>query len=1293
MDTNNPNLEEEMQNIEGFSVDSLFDDGETPEEAEGFSVDDLFEEEQKTAPAPAEPVAQQPTPAEAPKQDQEQEAPVRQPDTFSDMGDEMIQAMAPRKSTQPAFEEPTFQPVSRDRMYYYGDEGKARLQRERELKREIQRMRALEASTSVMDRPDLSKLDQYTAELAQINAEKQEIYDAVQGDNVVDHGVFGKYITKEDGHKYYVPSPNQNDVQMIAFKAAMDTAEGLISSTPTGMLGLQKKVPRVRTDDPAVQMGAELTSLLIGGGLGLKGAGALKKMFNVTPESNRLARALLGPTVATSAGMAAVATEETATPIADMITDEEMGTLQKKLAVLGESIIFGGVIEGAGYTLKTLKNAPFIQAMSAGFTSLIKSKDKIAVENLAQVISDNVNKINNPQTQEELVEAYREVYDTLNTTFKDSTGMPFEEFLENSIQNTTPGYIPSLGEAVDDATISRLERAWRAEKSVTGRLFTESAEDRRLALLQQASNTIDELAPERATEEGMQALTQTLRPQLAEETSEVTRLSRDAQDELAVQTERAIAEEQQKAAVRVTEAEVNEQVAQQLQEQAQQRAEDALTGSAVSRSRLNDLRAVIADDTAAEQIAKTLSDDLTTKSRLGASKDLAYQEVQIPTDDAIDLADDVLTALADKDLLFVSAQDLPAVAPLLRRLTYSFRRFDDAPTTPRPTGAEPTTPVTSPDPSPAPPKTPTPGGEETLEELQKRLGTAKTPEEYLDIAKQISALIKKRRGRGQQASMSDEAPLDEMEYPELTAYDLENILLHVRDTSKSLKATSQGDSTRGNMQVAKLLDGAANVLQTKLDEIVEGSPAAVEARNEFATYFSGFKERWRSATGREYQADIIQASTQADIAEVAGQVTKLFANPNASESKIIAAESILNAMEPEAKKAFTKQMSDRILYETSNSLNIPAYLDGVNTISQVRQVLKFLDNGLKNTARYERMLPGAMDELRAVREELASVLDEAATAGAEAQARRETAKGIRTEAGQALESATRQLTEAQRASVRGVMDTLTSAVKRVENSALSKLVGSNDPIRYLSSTLDSPTGATQFRELWTRASMEGPQAQMQLRRGISRALLDRVYTPTKQEQASGAMSLDLLINITRRPNSVPSQIIRTAYADDPAGLEFMTMLAKSAASWKKSAFGARSAGDVSPAKVIEEGGKAMKDIMVMLYGPLTKKARTRTKMTDIAISMAGGEEKIARALVEHMTNPAKYKDVLKRAKELTRESMMPPVDAFRQTVLLSVIGSASMKDYFAFNDPIAELARDDTNYVLLQETEEALPFE
>lgn len=1172
----------------------------------------------------------------------------------------------------------------------------------------------------------------FARELADIKQQKKDKYDAVQGENVTtldinlpgDVTIYGgKIITDPDGTKRFLPPPTATESTQMVDKMILDTARG-IAGLPEffGIEGFQKAVPEIASEDEAAIIMAELGQLTFGGLGVLKLAERGPKIYalaeklpafrafakyaeDMTPDfvKRGIDYAKLGlqgvektvpeGTIPVAVGAAVVADEDVGT----LFGSPDMTMAEAKTRMLAETMAFGVVWNMASTAGEVTRLAPGLNYLGrnikSGVTALFANPEKMdeaVMEQLGEVVYRNSKKLAAAQTQDEVDQAYLELYDEIQTTYKKATGKDLNEvLLGDELPPPQEGeYVPSIGEVFDDEALMRLYKGLatkggaRQADQILSQMLNDAEMARLQALKERAQIGEATLAP-RGEEAGVEAR-EALEPQIAEEQAAVARVGREEVEEARTETERMLAESQAREEAAMVQAEAQRVGAEETVIATAEDVQRVLRQSPASKTNLDALDQTIADDGAMQTIDQVLADDLTTVREAGRAKDEAFRTVEIPPEEAIDLTQRLLARIGNEDFIRANPQ---AASAMLSKLIRTFR--DDT-VQPVP-GPAPTPTPGAPTPTPRPPT----GIQQELAQLQDELEQAVTAQDILRISQRISQLL--RRG-ARPVSEGIEEGVEEL--PTITLADLDLIAMDAKDASNKAFQASRSPS-RGGAQKRVLytlgedLRGLSNEVSATVDQYVVANPQVKEVRDEFGQVFSSFRERWRTQTGNDWQGDIIQSTTEADIAKVSNKIISVFKNPNTTDANLIQIRNIVNQMPEEVREPFIQQIGTRILADFTRAKGIMPAVDSVQTVADARRLISTIDEYLQGVSRYENVMPGALQQLRDLRTSLEGV-----TAGAEAAVARRGATEAEARAAERAARATgeaerRALSAQERDQIAEISRRMKEAQSAINNSTLKQFLNVDNPTDFVSRLYRDQRGAQKFQELWTRAGTTGEKlesgltpAQEALKETAMKGLLMRVYTPTQEAVDAGRMALMDVVDATTRPNSTAGQIFAIATDGDPAAREFMEQFKNSIASYQRSLTG----GQIPGSRTAETAAlqRLTNDVLMVVYGPLTQNFRIARFIANATFKSQAPEEKIAEAWGRVMTDPRYYKGVLDKAKTLAEQKLIPEQEAFSLAFAAGLLSAAGYNKYMQSEDPEAEILRDYRQYATVQQTEEAL---
>jgi hypothetical protein len=1162
--------------------------------------------------------------------------------------------------------------------------------------------------------------EQQQQELETVRAQKKQRYDEVQGSNVTDinipvAGSLGKVITNPDGTKNYLPPPGANAVTELVTKSVSDTVRGVLSTPELwGGKGAQDIIPRVSSEDEAVIVLSEIVQLSAGGlgaisavekgkkliGLGEKvpafasfvraGVGEVAKK---TPQAlqqaaqltimtaDDIARIVPKGTVPSAIGMTLAADEDVGT----FFGEPNMSVAEAKMTLLAESLALGVLLKSGGAIGEVTQLTPALKyvgrnvagGLSAMFGSA-KSQDEKVIRTLGEDLYNNNKLLAAAQTQEEINKIYLDTYNKATQAYKQITGNELDDVLTGRVLPDPEGYNLTLGEFFGDEGLLRLYKSLQTGSSqeranqILRQILSENEINRLNTIIAQQERTRAILAPR--GDEATREFVGKVRPQLARETEEIQALTQAEQQAVTERTEAGLQAAQQQEARILQKQQTARQIAQEQEVVTAKEAQRVLNRSPVARTSLDDLKQTISENGDVTLIDDVLRQDLEVKRQLGGVKDRAYQQIVIPGEEAVGIVEDLIGTIANPRFLVSEAQ-IESANRALRKFINVFRKDGDevipTPGSPAPTG--PASPL-----------------QQQLAILEQQLNDAKTAQEIMRISSEINQLLKSR-GRPAAGGAGEVAE----ELPSITALDLEDIVISTRNTATSANQAALDQGSRQLKQIADGLNAYANRLTSRLDDTIATSPAAVQSKQEFDQFFGGFKERWRTATGKEWQGQLINAPTEADVADIGERIMKVFANPQAKESDLIQIRNIVTQMPDDQVGVFSNYIGTRIVADFTRSKGVMPLVDEIKSVKNAKQVMDRIDQYMQGTAQYDNVIPGAMSQLQQIRNQLQRVVTPAEeAAGARVRVEAEATVAERG-AKEAREKAKRELDNEKQFALAEVNRRLAEAQSTVNKTALAKMLDVDDPTAYLSGLLRDQRGATKFNELWSRAGTTGDRlpsgdttTQLALREGITEALLNRAYTPRDQLMAAGRTGLEDIAAVILREGSVPGRIFRTAYGKDPAGLEFIERLGRIAGTYQRSLTGMQVPG--SRTGEVAALRSYVTDIQMVAFGPLTQDFRVARFLTRMTFGVSGADEKIAKAFGRVLTEPKYYTRVLDHAKKLAEKGLVPEEEAFSIALGVATLSAGGYKKYDELDDPREQILRDIRQTARIQQTEEML---
>ena len=1242
-------------------------------EALGFTFEQE-EEEQETPEPPSE------TPA-----DTSIEAELRNLGfSFDDDATEEVAQEAPAVEAEteallakPAEEGPKTVPTTIEGLYYAGPEGSARRAREQELY--TKRMGA--GGTGEFTQVEGGLTPQEQAELDQIYAEKEAIYENIEGPNVTDLGPIGKFVTDEEGETTYVPGPGSTEAGTVYRKFLSDSLRGLLGLPElAGIEGFQDIVPKVNTEDEAVAVLSEVAQFSTGAFGGYKIAQklpkieeamermpALRAFAEMTPDSlkslakfTRQGAVMVGEkavpagTISSGVGALALADEDVST----FFGGEDMTMAEAKLRVLQDSLTIGLGLSAIGAGPAIVTGIPLVKtavgaasdAMSILFAGQSKVDQTIA-QRIGEATADTLEELRNAKTPEEALAAREKLYEKVNQAWMDKTGMSLDEVVNRIARGDLPAdtYQQISGEALGNDYLIKiyngllLKRGQKSADQALSEALGKNQQARIDAIKAQARKAREQLAPEgRATAEKVR--------------EEVAVPAVQREEELVEQMERA----QRAETIGRMEAEAAETVAQPAAAQATelataQQVQTALENSPVARSNVNKLNNLIDEDGTVQPIDDVLAADLETARTLGQQLDEAYTAVPVAGDEALSLVDNLIASM-DRSLLTSPEQIERASGPLRRMLAKFADEGDDV-------------------------------VKEQANTALQALNNAQTDEQFFAAVRNFNTNVQ------QQGS----------ELPTLTAKDLLDVKRSVTSRARDLKRQSGVRGTPNASELNELgtaLEDIGKRLDARITALTEGNTTAQQARKTFDDFYRDeFSQRWKSKTGSEWKGDLIGANTTTDMQDAVDKVAKMVANPNMGPADFTQVKEIVEQMEPAVRSEFAKGLQNHVIKQFSPD-GISFDPDALKTVGQAEKLLRELDRYLTGTTRYQELLPEATAPLVALRNQLDEVLQPARQAQEAA-----------TTAAQRAKVEEKLLTARQQEALYQISSARRQADKVINESAVKKLTGyEGEPAEYFIGLLgNKKTGPKQLNELWTRAGMIGEKgadgltgAQKSVQESLIEALLRKSYTPV-EEGADSARIAPRVLEEMMDPNSAIGKMVNKVYANDPNGKKLLTMLTEQARSFRRSQGAGFTAQSATAEKQAFEN--QILDLQTVIFGPLTERARLARFFTKIGMNASGLDNKLVNAYVKVLTRPEYTKMIIDYAVEAKRKGLMPEEKAVSDMMARLLLAQQGYKEFldstrgedgsliFRIEDPVQNLINRAESQVVVEQMDEMLSEE
>ena len=515
---------------------------------------------------------------------------------------------------------------------------------------------------------------------------------------------------------------------------------------------------------------------------------------------------------------------------------------------------------------------------------------------------------------------------------------------------------------------------------------------------------------------------------------------------------------------------------------------------------------------------------------------------------------------------------------------------------------------------------------------------------------------------------------------------------------KASTSTTAGSAQKRTLaKVGQNFTKIADDLTTRLDDYVATSTQAMKARDDFNLFFGDFKNRWRSATGKDWQEKLIQARNIPDMAGVAEKIAKMVANPNMGAEDFAQVRVIVSQMAPETRVAFAENLQDRVLLDFMPQ-GLQVADEPLKTVGQAETVLRQLNNYLTGTQKYQQLLPEAVEPLARLRDQLTDLVVPFRDASQRAKTAQERA---------AIQS--KLLDSEQMNALNAIANRVKKAEKTMAKSAVQKLMAfEGEPAEYFIRILgNKQTGPKEIKELWTRAGMVGEKgedgltlAQRSVRESFVEALLRKSYTRVERGEESGKIGRQYLEEMMDDKSAV-GKMLNTVMQGNEASNELLTRLTNMARSFKE----AEGAGIVPGSPTAEKAAfeNALMDLQTVVFGPLTQRARFARFMTKIAMNVTNINKRLADAYAEVLTNPKYAKMVLDYAADAKRKGVMPEDKAVSDMMLRLLMAESGYGEYleatrgddgsllFRIEDPIEDLIRRAESMVVEDQMNDMLP--
>jgi hypothetical protein len=1121
-------------------------------------------------------------------------------------------------------------------------------------------------------------------------------------------------------------------------------------------LNLPELVPEISSDNPYVNTIAEVVQLTAGGMGGLTLASKAEKYadymarlprfkafmksageefdYLAGPRTQTIAKGIKDTaetvykgvlpkgTIPASLGAAVVADQDVAT----FFGDPDMTVGEVKMHVLGESMLFGvafNTVKGIGEITQLTPALKFTSsqisgAISALFASASASKaDEKVLEALGQTLLQGSKRLSNPEnTADDISRIQLEIYEEIKTSYSQLSGGGNLESVIKGTEEVVEG-APSLAEILGEKSLMRLEQSLvsqtgtQEKSSLILRTVLSEADFARQAQIRERVMAVgEELAP-RGREAG-EAAAEELGPALEREVAGLETAA-DVQTRTAVQQTTAALEEAERGTQRVIQAEQQGiESAQTIADETAESVKNALDRSDVSQNNLPDINQLVDEDGAVTKITETLKDDLKVKDEFGKLKDTELSKIKISGEEAQKIVDDLIGTYTNPSFL-VGDDAVQTAGKELGRLIRTFRSEADEALPPGPDPTPGPTPGPAPDPTPAPAPTPTPVRpiDQKLAELVLEAESVTDPTRFLAIAREVQDLTRRGAKMPKQLPAGatpapvaqeavEEAAEETVELPTITALDLEEIIIATQQRATKLKQIAQQQSNRQAYALGEGLTQYTTALNRTLNTLVTNNPAAKEASENFANYFSGFKERWRSETGREWQGDIISSKTRVDIIGAEEKVMKVMTNPSASREDRQLIYEIVGRMPPSVQKEFIQSIGTRLVADFASAKGVLPSETAELTVKQATQILNRITTYINKNSEFEKALPNAFDKLRQIKTDLESVVSPARSAQEAAKTRAKAGTKKIKEADKALQKQKNELNAAQQETLRSIQKRLDADIKAVNTSSVANMLKVDDPTQYIEILFTKPNGFKQYQDIWNKAGNIGEAlpsgltpTQEALQESLTFALLNKVYPTTARELKDTPAGLQQIARVIADPKSTPGRMFQLSFDNNPQGMEVLAGLEKTIARYteKRSVAGLGGRGSTTFEKQVLS--KMVDDIAMVVYGPLTQNFRFARAFTRIFFNVFNSDYAFAEAFTRVLTDPRYSKMVVDKAAELAKKGLVNEEESFRKAFGATLFAAAGVKKYYQATDPDTEFERDLRQMAIAVESEEGLGAE
>ena len=1236
-----------------------------------------------------------------------------------------------------------------DDLYYPGVRGQALKERELELEQllgDYNSVRLASGLYSALTSEESDRIKELRQELQTIQDNKEKTFNNITGKNITDFTIF-KVVTNPDGRTKVIPGPNTSPLGEIVSKAVTDLARGILAlpealadlggeklQSKVRDLNLPELVGKVETASVPVAVIAEIMQLALPG-IGAANLAAKSKkiatLMEMNPGFSKFVGILPKGTIPAALATFAVSSEDTAT----LTGDADMTVAEVKLRTMAETIAFGaGLSLVVKAPVEAVKRLPTVQLawekVTRVVTAMFSSANPTAAENRvletlgASFLSGN-SKMLKATTPAEVDAIRTELYKELEESAK-KLGLDIDKLLDlplpkknpwtgellpvttkdlrstTPINNVDPDTVvaeiggPTTGELLGSSPVMRIEtslkdvspRASTASQDA-GRQLTNFDTARQLRIKEQAENIRKQFAPD--TQAGEKAL-EALEAQLGRELTAAEREQELASRAIRTQTDTALEDARLKAIRAIAKEEEGLLQAREIKDATAVSVQEVVEASPLSQTQLADLNRVINDDGSAVRISELLREDLEVKRKLFSNRDEQLSSIVISPEEAQGIVTDLINAYTSKDFL-VNAESVQTAGKAVGSLIRTFiSTAEDVGTTLTKKG----TSITAID--------------KELNDLIVEIQTTGDAVRYLEIAERVKLLIqqKNKAGKGSSKNVLDDTGEDfglgdEVELPSITALDLENIAIDTSRVASKLKSSTIQTGSRIQFKLAEGLTAYAKRLTETKNGYVNARPEVKKAVDEADVFFNDFKQVWRTETGKEWQGEIIQANTRADILGAEDKIVKLMTNPKALPEDRQFISTIISRMPEEVKTEFVASIGTRLLGEFAKSKAVA----GGSGLKEAQRLLTAIDKYIAVNSNFEIAVPKAFNAIREVREDLVQVVRPAEKAIIATDIASARAKEVITSAKAEQVSAERALSTAQKESLVSINNRLQQAQRNLSTSVVAKMVNMDDPTQFIGTLFTKGNGFKQYEELWNKAGQMGQRqgikigdagitpTQQNLQESLLQALINKIDPTRAKEVGDVPNSLQLLVDATLNETSTVGRMTALAFNSNPEGKQALVELQKSIARYvmKQKAGGVGAIGSTTFEK--QQVQRMVDDIFMVAYGPLTKDFRQARFVNKIIFSMFGGEATISDAFVKVITDPKYSRLVIDKAADLAKSNLgVSKEEAFNISLGSTLFAAVGIKKYVDSKDPYRELVSDlnkkAKSMAIVEQTQEGL---